>query len=398
MCKRKYPLQWLDLMLFDDPTKNKSYENGMSQKGILTQLEEQFSAIRARIQGELFRAKKSRKRSEHLVRYYYNSLTYYMNLLYEKQQNKEEPKNAVNDISNLLIARIDTLLSFIEKQYENYLGEDQKVPKYYLNRTKEHMQETIQRLRLRAKKLKCPHANQVCKIVLNAMERFTKTSKHHYKVTYRCLNYRSELLRKLQAIEIWETDEKSGKFPLDTFLILINFNSKTYVNYLTSCVSERIKSHENPILCLQGFYKEFKQLHTNTAVSFNPKYQNIVPLIDNWFQNEMHYYHNIVPNNEPVKNGNVSIEKKVFNRTKKVMCELSSDQIALFLRAADDSRVLLAKSMTEVFRSIVPHLSTPHKTDLSYEAVRIKAYSPEQSDKDAVLQVLHNMIKKITDY
>jgi hypothetical protein len=82
----------------------------------------------------------------------------------------------------------------------------------------------------------------------------------------------------------------------------------------------------------------------------------------------------------------------------KVLCTLSADQIALILRAADESQILKARSMNAVFKFIIPYLSTPHKENLSAAAVRSKAYNPEEADRDAAVDALQRIIKKIQGY
>jgi len=83
---------------------------------------------------------------------------------------------------------------------------------------------------------------------------------------------------------------------------------------------------------------------------------------------------------------------------RKVLCTLSADQIALILRAADESQILKARSMNAVFKFIIPYLSTPYKENLSAAAVRSKAYNPEEADRDAAVEALQRIIKKIQGY
>jgi hypothetical protein len=82
----------------------------------------------------------------------------------------------------------------------------------------------------------------------------------------------------------------------------------------------------------------------------------------------------------------------------KILCTLSADQIALILRAADETQILKARSMNAVFKFIIPFLSTPHKESLSAAAVRSKAYNPEEVDRDAAVDALYRIIKKIQGY
>ncbi|WP_409149837.1 hypothetical protein [Sphingobacterium sp. BS-2] len=82
----------------------------------------------------------------------------------------------------------------------------------------------------------------------------------------------------------------------------------------------------------------------------------------------------------------------------KITCNLSADQLALILRAMDESRLVGAKSMNAVFRQIIPFLSTDRKVNLSYGAVRSKAYSPEDRDRQVAVGLLEKMIEKIQSY
>ncbi|MFH7012392.1 hypothetical protein ACHRV5_10995 [Flavobacterium sp. FlaQc-52] len=85
-------------------------------------------------------------------------------------------------------------------------------------------------------------------------------------------------------------------------------------------------------------------------------------------------------------------------QTSKVLCKLSTDQTALILRASDELKILMSKSMNQVFKTIVPYLSTPNKTDLSYDAMRSKAYVAEERDKEIAIKTLEKMIDRIKEY
>jgi hypothetical protein len=98
------------------------------------------------------------------------------------------------------------------------------------------------------------------------------------------------------------------------------------------------------------------------------------------------------------------IKRKYDGRTKmntpsnKVLCKLSTDQTALILRASDELKILISKSMNHLFKTIVPFLSTPNKVDLSYNAMRGKAYVAEERDKEIAIETLERMIKQIKEY
>jgi hypothetical protein len=82
----------------------------------------------------------------------------------------------------------------------------------------------------------------------------------------------------------------------------------------------------------------------------------------------------------------------------KILCTLSVDQIGLILKAADDIRIIQARSLSQVFKSIVPYLSTPNKIDISFDSMRASTYHPETTDKEKAIAALERMISKIKDY
>jgi hypothetical protein len=51
-----------------------------------------------------------------------------------------------------------------------------------------------------------------------------------------------------------------------------------------------------------------------------------------------------------------------------------------------------------VFKTIVPHLSTPYQENISYDSMRSKSYTAETRDKEIAIQTLEQMIKKIKEY
>jgi hypothetical protein len=180
----------------------------------------------------------------------------------------------------------------------------------------------------------------------------------------------------------------------------MNFNSRRYLDHLTQRLTSEINSCEerdDKMEQLLFLFKSFKQLPKKTDVIFNPKQPDLKKAVTNWFQEEITYLEkkndfSTGPTN--LKSQNVQVEKP----KQKVMCTLSTDQTGLIIRAADELRILLAKSMSEVFKTIVPHLSTPYKKDLSYDGMRSKSYVAEERDKQIAIQTLQRIIKKIEEY
>lgn len=112
---------------------------------------------------------------------------------------------------------------------------------------------------------------------------------------------------------------------------------------------------------------------------------------------EKRYSHYLSPATEDLPEM-PAVQLKPSNDRMKIYCNLSGDQLALMLRAADEAQVLKARSMNAVFKAIIPHLATAQRNELSADAIRSKAYNPEEPDREACINALQNMIRKIKDY
>ncbi|WP_426582638.1 hypothetical protein [Mucilaginibacter sp. R-33] len=82
----------------------------------------------------------------------------------------------------------------------------------------------------------------------------------------------------------------------------------------------------------------------------------------------------------------------------KVLCRLSVDQIAIILKAADDIKLVVARSFSQVLKSIVPFLSTERFADFSWKSARTSTYKMESSDKAVAIEALEALISKIKEY
>jgi hypothetical protein len=147
------------------------------------------------------------------------------------------------------------------------------------------------------------------------------------------------------------------------------------------------------------FYKkEFDRIYSNEKISFDPSKNNIKPILENWFEQEIIYLERKLELDVKAVSNDLEMVNKVEILKSKIECDLSADQIALILRAADESRIIKSRSMNLVFQTIVPYLSTPFKKNLSYQSVRSKSYTAEDIDKEAAIIGLEKIIKKIRTY
>jgi len=398
----KYILEWLDYLITVslNPAKNDDATVTDEQiKTILTQMAEEKTKFQSRLKNHVFGLTKE-KQIGLFLKQYHSDLIILLDQALENNKAIPSKKKALKRLANETITCVDQLLSFIETRFSDYLCLDERVPLTYLSVTKKELKPRIDKLNLKLSKQVID--DQLRDIVVNCLF-FSIENDEGNPVTFQKLFYIKEFLNELEAIEALE-ENKCTYTSLDRILIYLNFNNTEYMNYLTQKIANKINTHDDVskrMDCLLIHFKEFNQMHRKLGIALYPQQVDLKDELSNWFSQEIFYlekklHFSIVPLKDKV--AGVKEKTPVEKEKAKVLCVLSTDQIALILRAADELKILIAKSMNEVFKTIVPHLSTPYKENLSYDSMRSKSYVAETRDKEIAIQTLEKMIKKIKEY
>ncbi len=303
----------------------------------------------------------------------------------------------IKQVLSTIVSCLDELLTLIEHRFTSYLSVEERVPATYLDVVK---REITKRLTLIAKKLRGHEAYQLSFTILRqALEKFLNQPPDKHTYIFQEILYIKDLCLELERLE--PVDSNAAYSKLDELLISMNFNSKTYIYTLTQKLAFTINELELPgekMDRLLFYLKLFKQYHKKPEVIFNRKDADLHKQVSNWFTQEVFYlekqiHYSIVP----LKG--VAIPKETVKKEKaKLLSVLSVDQMALILRAADDLKIVMARSLNSVFKNIVPYLSTPYQENISYDSMRSKSYSAETRDKEIVVEMLQQMIKRINEY
>ncbi|MDP5198984.1 hypothetical protein [Flavobacterium sp. DG2-3] len=393
-----YPLEWIDSLILLTLNPNKSNIGNLSQSDLVfitENLSRESHKIQIQLKNEIFALQKKRQ-IRLLVRKYHSTLVYLLDNIIENQNNEILKDGIFFRITESIIDTLDDLLYFVENRYPNYLNLDERVPLPYLLVSRKEILLKIGRLS--KKKTAINDVNRVIQIIVDALTVSNQINAGN-KITYREVLYQKELLKKVEmqlAIE-----SKSNFYSLlDELLIEVNFNDSFYISHVIEKVENHLKSQETlagKIGELLFCYKEFSQLSSSERIAFDPSKQNISFMLENWFRHEIKYLERKKELSVDVDENNAATESMQMGEDK-VECTLSTDQMALILRAGDESRVLKARSMSLVFKTIVPFLSTPFKKNLSYQSVRSKSYNAEDRDKEIAIQTLKKIIEKIKSY
>ncbi|MET3030541.1 hypothetical protein [Flavobacterium johnsoniae] len=399
MMIRKYPLEWLDALILRNLVQNRNIINITEQElaMICDAIQKEALNIEIQIKDEVFATtKKSEVRL--LIRKYHSYFIFLIDKIAENRKNDRYKTKSILQISQTIVDTLSNLLSFIETRFDEYLSLDQRVPLTYLQVSRRELM-----LRLRnIKKIECD-ITEDCKTLDLIIDSFNQhfQSRNAPKSTYRLLRYQKNLLH---LIEKFNFERKDGNFfsLLDEKLINLNFNSADYYSYIITRIAAHLTAKNQKsgkLAFLLIVFKELNQIESSEKICFDPGQSNIKVSVTNWIKYETQYIEKSIELNIGQKEMTVSKEELQHDLLKeKVECILSTDQIGLILRAGDESRILKAKSMNQVFKSIVPYLSTSQKRDLSYKSMRSKSYTAEERDKEIAIKTLERIIKHIQQY
>jgi hypothetical protein len=392
-----YALEWLDTLITVTLNPVKSKIN-VAVPDDITKIKDQVTSQKDKVQTVI----KSTVFNLHdeakircLIKKYHSSL---ITLLDQALEDLTLIKDNIplTQVLDTIIVCIDELLSLIEHRFTSYLSVDERVPVTYLEVVKKELIERFSAIEKRF------HGYEAYKptfqIVKQELETFLSLSPDRHSHIFQEIFYVRDMCLELERLEpVNEATTYSG---LDELLINMNFNSKTYISQLTTRLAESINSAEHTNQKMDGLlfhFKLFKQLHKKKGMIFNPQYADLQKQVFNWFTQEIFYlekqmHYSIIPLKgfTPPKS---SSEEKT-----KLLSILSVDQMALILRAADDLKIIMSRSLNNVFKTIVPYLSTPYQENISFDSMRSKSYSAEIRDKEIVTETLLQLIKRINEY
>lgn len=395
---KTYPLEWLDSLILCTLNPRQRFIKTITENEVAIIYEKVLSEtqnIQTQLKNEIFSLHKKRE-IRLLVRKYHSTLIFLLDNMMENQEEDLFNDVGLYDIINTLISCLDELLAFIETRFSSYLGLDRRVPINYLIVSKKELKLKIDKLS--KKKITNSDDKGIIEIVFSSLYGFVNSNSQ--RTTYRQILYQKELVKELEVLT--DSQKQTGSYTaLNELLICMNFNSKAYINHFSECITKNtsiLKNRGERMEKLLFYFKELNQLHSNETVILDPDYHNLKIVLSNWFTHEIAYLQNKIDLcAAPIKDLGTN-QSLLTENSNKIECVLSADQMGLILRASEESRTVKAKSMSEVFKTIVPHLSTAFKKNLSYHSVRIKSYNAEERDKEIAIRTLEKIIKKIRSY
>lgn len=392
-----YVLEWLDTLIFVTMNHEKNNVALLHSEEIAMlrdYIDDEKNRVMITIKNLVFRIDDESK-IKSAIKLYYSSLTVMLDQALKNQiQISKYPQ--LKQTSNELIDGLNEILFLIVGRFAYYLGTHEHLPKIHFDSVKKELMTRIIAIEQQFKNN--PVFKPAARITIQVLKNFLNYPSAEHSVTFQEIEYLNELCSGIEHIEYSQRNVIFSK--LDELLIYMNFNSTLYLESLIKRLTNEINTYEKDEDKMERLlfnFKSFKQLPKKAGVTFNSKQADVKKSVNNWFHQEILYLEKKM--HSSVKPTNSGTQNILSGKPKqKVMCDLSTDQTGLIIRAADELRILMARSMSEVFKTIVPHLSTPYKKDLSYDGMRSKSYVAEERDKQIAIKTLQRIIKKIEEY
>ena len=397
-----YLLEWLDsvVTLTLNPRKNDVNQiTSVQSKAIIKMAIQETQQIQIQFTIQVFSLTKE-KQIKVLVDNYHSALIILLDNLMAINASVNFEREDLKEVVSILILSLDELLTFIESRFVDFLSLDSRIPAAYLAVSKKKIRQKLDKLKNSS--IADTYDEKSVAIVFAHLYSFIDSQKNK-KVTFRQVLYKKQLIKEMEILKTAQKEEQLFS-NLDQLLIYMNFNSRTFIRYFIQSIVDKISTYETSEDKRQNllfYFKEFNQIQIKEGIILELQHQNLKKVLSDWFKQEIVFLEkqqqfSIVPPLDVYKKQH---QDTVIDKSNdKVLCKLSTDQTALILRASDELKILVSKSMNHVFKTIVPFLSTPNKNNLSFDSMRSKAYVAEERDKEMAIEALQHIIKKIQTY
>jgi hypothetical protein len=364
---------------------------------ILSKIEEEKIWHLSFLNNQVFRLLEEEK-IEVMINQYYATLIFLQHQVRHKKSSLLHRQPFPKEVQIALNQSLEALTSFLENRFPEYLNPEQRASGTHLQALKKEIKSFLAIIwPLLEKKVK---EKPLTAIVFNTFQTLLDNIKKENTISLREVSYFKRLVQVLKEISGQHiyTCMAAG---INETLISLNFNTPVYFDYFTQSINVQVKASgdiPDQLEKLLFLRKSFYQINTKPGIAFNPGEKDLKTTIGNWFNQEIKFLEKKRHLNLSTSQDNTHTPKNPPKDQLKIVTTLSVDQLGLIFRAADEMKVIIARSLNEVFKQIVPHLSTSTKENISLDSMRSKAYVAEEKDKKAVIHTLEQMIKKIKEY
>lgn len=278
----------------------------------------------------------------------------------------------------------EDLLNYIEQYFASYFDKDADVPRVYLLLNQRSLRSSIKALRVKLTELKA-NADFIY-VLLIPMSAFCQKK----RASYRELIYIKDVLRNLTACEAINE--------VKDLLVSMNFNSCTLVSHWIGEMVNTLNGigeTKDRTAQLSKWQKEINQIPVKPNIALKPNCVSLRDQLNQWITEEIQYLETRqrLLSVAPAFKASDSI-----NDEEKLNFSVSVNVLAILVRAAHESKLILNKHGTTVFNTVSKFSSTLQTKNPGAKSMDKKSHDPERSHKAKAINALQDMIRLIQDY
>lgn len=288
------------------------------------------------------------------------------------------------DCLKVVYIYLEKILRFIEKEYRSYLDINIQIP-YRSILVKEF--EITDKLNQVKNLLLGSNLNE--ELMRLAYEPILKVStiKIQEKITYYEFNYCSDYI---SALHNQLEEEKISNEIIKEILFDLNFNSTTFLKYLTSEIQRELEAFEDNIDKIDLLYKYLKNYNQKQNRHFIKYKENLPSLkvqLTSWIEEEINYLTKKIKLETNIVNDFKAIDNKI-----KFLTSLSVAQLVHFFNLLQETEIIKHKNQMDIFRFISDNFQTKNVENISVDSLKVKHYNVETSTKQAVREKIIELL------
>lgn len=290
-----------------------------------------------------------------------------------------------------IYVNLEKLLVFIDREYNNYLNGNIKVPhrmvlmnEYTIKPKLNFVRDTLMSLELNQELLKIAFEPIILLSTISIQNQIT-----YYQFNY-ALKYISLLTEFLQEA-VNDMDDTT----LCNWLIELNVNSFRFFDYKTNLIQTELNNIDSENDRLELLFKKLKKFNQHRFIikkAFHEKLPKIKVQICNWIEEEIDF----INRKRNLKDIN-TLNSNPVESDNKILLGLSVAQISYFTNILIQAGVIKHTNQREIFRMIAENYKTNVTDSISVDSLSSKFYNVEASTKEAVREKiieLLNLTKK----
>lgn len=280
------------------------------------------------------------------------------------------------DCLKVVYIYLEKILRFIEKDYRTYLDINIQIP--YRSILVKEFEITDKLIQVKNVLLGSSIDEELMRLAYEPILKVS-TIKIQEKITYYEFNYCSDYISALfNQLE----EENISNEIIKEILFDLNFNSTTFLKYITSQIQRELEAFDDNIQKIDLLYKYLKnynQKQNRYFIKYKEKLPTLKVQLTCWIEEEINY----LSKKLKLETNGVNELKSIDNQVK-FLTNLSVAQLVHFFNLLQETEIIKHKNQMDIFRFISDNFKTKNVKDISVDSLKVKHYNVETSTKQAV--------------